>query len=103
LLTPLPTPPAAGAGKEGKQFGVPAEPTALVAHVSALLDDIQANLLAEATAFRWAWQAALGARTAAAPPPQARAPRSLGRVRPRWAAGARAPRCRPCAPTSLPS
>ncbi len=32
---------------------MPAEPTALVAHVSALLEDIQANLLAEATAFRW--------------------------------------------------
>jgi prolyl-tRNA synthetase len=37
-------------GKEGKTFGVPLD--GLVASVQALLDDIQAELLAQATAFR---------------------------------------------------
>lgn len=39
-------------GKEGKQFGVPLEAGAFVAHVQGLLADVQAALLAEATAFR---------------------------------------------------
>jgi len=39
-------------GKEGKQFGVSTEPTAIVNTVDGLLDDIQANLLKEATEFR---------------------------------------------------
>lgn len=39
-------------GKEGKQFGVPLEAGAFVAHVSALLDDIQASLLRQAQEFR---------------------------------------------------
>lgn len=30
-------------GKEGKAFGVPAEPAAFVAHVSGLLDEVQAR------------------------------------------------------------
>jgi prolyl-tRNA synthetase len=40
------------AGKEGKEAGVPLEAGAFVAHVSALLGEVQASLLAEATAFR---------------------------------------------------
>ncbi|KAK9843430.1 hypothetical protein WJX81_002046 [Elliptochloris bilobata] len=39
-------------GREGKTFGVPLESGAFVAHVRGLLDDVQASLLAEATAFR---------------------------------------------------
>jgi len=39
-------------GKEGKTFGVPLEAAGFVAHVEGLLEEIQANLLAEATAFR---------------------------------------------------
>ncbi len=37
-------------GREGKQFGVPVD--GLLSAVQALLSDVQANLLAEATAFR---------------------------------------------------
>lgn len=40
------------AGKEGKQFGVPLEPEAFVAHVNGLLEEIQDALLAQARAFR---------------------------------------------------
>jgi len=39
-------------GKEGKTFGVSAEPEAFAAHVTALLDEIQGAMLARATAFR---------------------------------------------------
>ena len=39
-------------GKEGKTFGVPLEPVALVAALRAALDGVQAGLLAQATAFR---------------------------------------------------
>ena len=39
-------------GKEGKEFGVPAEPAALVAKIETVLDEVQAALLAEARAFR---------------------------------------------------
>ncbi len=40
------------AGKDGKQAGVPLAAEPFVAHVSALLDDIQAALLEQARAFR---------------------------------------------------
>lgn len=43
------------AGKEGKQVGVPMESEAFVSHVRGLLADVQAALLAQATAFRCAW------------------------------------------------
>jgi prolyl-tRNA synthetase len=39
-------------GKEGKEFGVSAEPAALVAKIETVLDEVQAALLAEARAFR---------------------------------------------------
>ena len=39
-------------GKEGKQFGVPLEPAAFVAHVQGLLEEVQGALLAQARAFR---------------------------------------------------
>jgi len=39
-------------GKEGKEFGVSAEPDALVAKIRETLEDVQASLLREATAFR---------------------------------------------------
>lgn len=39
-------------GKEGKQFGVPMEPAAFVAHVQGLLEEVQGALLAQARAFR---------------------------------------------------
>ena len=39
-------------GKEGKEFGVPVEPEALVAKIEDVLDDVQATYLAEARAFR---------------------------------------------------
>lgn len=39
-------------GKEGKQFGVPMEGAAFVGHVQQLLEDIQANMLDDARAFR---------------------------------------------------
>lgn len=40
------------AGKEGKQMGVPMEPTAFVPTVQGLLQEIQESLLAAATVFR---------------------------------------------------
>jgi prolyl-tRNA synthetase len=39
-------------GKEGKEMGVPLEVSAFVFRIQELLDDVQAALLAEATAFR---------------------------------------------------
>ena len=39
-------------GKEGKEFGVSAEPAALVEKIATALDEVQAALLAEARAFR---------------------------------------------------
>eukprot|EP00798_Chlamydomonas_sp_ICE-L_P001359 gene1359-32722_t len=39
-------------GKEGKQFGVPADAEGFVAHINALLEEIQAGLLKEAITFR---------------------------------------------------
>eukprot|EP00897_Mesotaenium_endlicherianum_P003834 jgi/Mesen1/3479/ME000195S02626 len=39
-------------GKEGKEFGIPMEAEPLVAHLRTRLDEIQANMLAIATAFR---------------------------------------------------
>ncbi|PRW57492.1 prolyl-tRNA synthetase [Chlorella sorokiniana] len=39
-------------GKEGKQFGVPMEAAAFVAHVQGLLEEVQASLLAQAREFR---------------------------------------------------
>ncbi|KAK9814281.1 hypothetical protein WJX72_003344 [[Myrmecia] bisecta] len=39
-------------GKAGKEFGVPMEPEAFVAHIQGLLKEIQSALLEEATAFR---------------------------------------------------
>eukprot|EP00271_Cylindrocystis_brebissonii_P015642 TRINITY_DN385_c0_g12_i2.p1 TRINITY_DN385_c0_g12~~TRINITY_DN385_c0_g12_i2.p1 ORF type:complete len:369 (-),score=103.92 TRINITY_DN385_c0_g12_i2:256-1362(-) len=39
-------------GKAGKEFGVPMDAEPLLAHVRARLEDIQASLLATATAFR---------------------------------------------------
>lgn len=39
-------------GKEGKEFGVSVEPSALQAKVSSVLDDIQDSMLRKATAFR---------------------------------------------------
>ena len=44
--------PRLRAGKEGKQMGVPMEPAAFIAHVQGLLAEVQAALLAQATAFR---------------------------------------------------
>jgi prolyl-tRNA synthetase len=49
--TPL-SPPPHPAGKEGKQMGVSMEPAAFVAHVTALLADVQAALLDQARSFR---------------------------------------------------
>ena len=40
------------AGKEGKQFGVPLEDGAFVAHVQGLLEEVQGALLAQAREFR---------------------------------------------------
>ena len=40
------------AGKEGKQFGVPLEGGAFVAHVQGLLEEVQGALLAQAREFR---------------------------------------------------
>lgn len=39
-------------GKEGKQFGVPADSRQFVAHVSSLLEEVQTELLAQATKQR---------------------------------------------------
>lgn len=39
-------------GKQGKEFGISMEPSALVSHVNQRLDDIQASLLDRATTFR---------------------------------------------------
>ena len=39
-------------GKEGKEFGVPVEPEALVAKIEDVLDDVQATYLAGGRAFR---------------------------------------------------
>jgi prolyl-tRNA synthetase len=39
-------------GKQGKEFGISMEPSALVNHIKGRLEDIQASLLQKAMTFR---------------------------------------------------